>query len=242
MAMNLQRTIMRVIGAREQTVTVTAVEDLLPWYRRVHFSAPEFMRGLELFPTIWVRLWVPSLDDPAALKQRGYTLVDPDPESGTFALEFVLHDTQGPAAAWARSVTPGDTAEIAFTPMRIAPDPAIGTFVLVGDASALPGINSLLDAAPAGAKTRVVFADDHADAAQLPMRLRDDTVLDLVNSGADLAARLRELDVDRDDCYVWAAGERKAVAAIREVVRREWKLPKDRQHTQYYWIEGKPFG
>ena len=74
------------------------MEDLLPWYRRVQLLAPGFVRELERFSTTWVRLWVPGLHGSAGVQQRAYTVVDPDPQAGTFALEFVLHQPAGPAA------------------------------------------------------------------------------------------------------------------------------------------------
>lgn len=231
---------MRALGARERTVTVERVERVLPWYLRITFSAPEFLRELELFPTIWIRIWVHDLDDPTALRQRGFTLVDPDPVAGTFALEFVLHEPTGPAATWALGAEPGDTLEVAITPSKLIPDPRISRFIFVGDATAIPAINSLLDYVPQATQTDVVLADPHHDAESL-LRLRDDTRVTRV-APKELAQSLRDLAPDLSDTYVWAAGERWAITQIRGVVRREWKLPKERQHTQYYWIEGKPFG
>lgn len=242
MAVNWQRALMRMIGAREQPIRVVSVEDLLPWYRRISFSAPDFLRDLELFPTVWVRLWVPSLEDPTVMKQRGFTLVDPDPVAGTFSMDFVIHEPTGPAATWALCAKPGDPVEIAFTPAKLTPDPGIGRFVLLGDSTAVPGINSLLDYLPAGASAEVLLHDAHDDADRLPLRLRDGVTLTLTQTSEEQLAAVRSLDLDLADTYVWAAGERKAIAATREIVRKEWRLPRDRQHTQYYWIEGKPFG
>ena len=240
MAINWQRTVMRAMGAREQVVTVKQVERVLPWYLRITFSAPEFMKDLELFPTIWIRLWVRDLDDPSALRQRGFTLVDPDPVAGTFALEFVIHEPTGPAASWAIGATPGDTVEIAITPSKLMPDPGISRFILVGDATAIPAMNSFLEYLPQETQTDVVLADPHHDAESL-LRLRADSRLTRV-APTGLAQALRDLAPDLEDTYIWVGGERWAITQIRGVVRREWKLPKDRQHTQYYWIEGKPFG
>lgn len=176
------------------------------------------------------------------MRQRGFTLVDPDPVAGTFSMEFMIHEPTGPAATWALHARPGDPVEIAFTPAKLVPDPDIGRFVLLGDSTAVPGINSLLDYLPASASVEVILSDRHEDADRLPLRLREGAALTLVQSSAEQLAALRSLDLDLTDTYVWAAGERKVIAATREIVRKEWRLPKDRQHTQYYWIEGKPFG
>ncbi|GLZ77805.1 hypothetical protein Afil01_26120 [Actinorhabdospora filicis] len=46
----------RVYGAVEHTVTVAAVEDLTPHYRRITFDAPELFTGEPFEPAAWVRL------------------------------------------------------------------------------------------------------------------------------------------------------------------------------------------
>jgi NADPH-dependent ferric siderophore reductase len=43
------------------------------------------------------------------LHQRGYTLVDPNPEADTVDIEFELRD--GVASRWAQHARPGDTNE-----------------------------------------------------------------------------------------------------------------------------------
>ena len=242
MAVNWQRTMMRVWGAHEFPVTVTSIEDVATSYRRIGFDAGEFFVGRELYPTAWIRLWVPALDNPEHLQQRGYTLVDPDPATKRFSLEFVIHEPLGPAASWALGAKVGDVVEIAMTPAKLMPDTGLGKFVLLGDASALAAINSLLDYLPSTTSTTVVFLAHGDDADQLPFRLHDGVELRFVGSGAEQLAVLRELNLDPADSYVWAAGERKDVAAIRQHIRNELRLPRQQQHTQYHWIEGKPFG
>lgn len=241
MPVNWQRTVLRAMGARERGLEVTEVRDVLPWYRRVDVRAPGFLRDLEVFPTIWIRLWVPELDGSGRLRQRGYTLVDPDPGSETFALEFVMHEPAGPASHWAQRVQPGDRAEFAFTPSRLEPSRDIGHYLLIGDSSAIPAINSLLRWKPPEARATVLLGDPHADAVSL-IESPSNVELHHVDSSEELIGRLPGLGADLDGTYAWAAGERALVTAVRKIVRGDWKLPKDRQHTQYYWIAGRPFG
>lgn len=242
MAANWQRGYMRLLGAREQAITVTEVEDILPWYRRITFSGPAFINSIELYPSAWVRLWVPSLDDPSTLRQRGYTLVNPDKASGTFALDFVLHEPVGAASNWAKNARLGETVEIATSLAKLKLDTALENYLLLGDATAIPAINSLIDALPETAQITVIIQDEHPDAAALPIRKTPNASLTIVKTSGELIDSLLAKTPDHASSYVWAAGERKVVARIREIVRKQWQLPKAQQHTQYYWIEGKPFG
>ncbi len=246
MATNWQRGIMKALRVKNHAIEVLEATDLTPWYRRLRVSAPGFLDGLALHPTIWIRLWVPSLKRDV-LVQRGYTLVDPDPESGTFSLDFVLHEPEGAAASWARNARPGTMAEIAHTPQRLTIDPTITTVVVVGDASAVPAINSILEALPEATRAHAIVQEAHPDRAELPLPRAGfpGTSVDWVDpdpDGANAVAAIRALDLDTSSLYVWAAGERRLVKAVREHARGELGLPRERQHTQYYWIEGKDGG
>ncbi|PWJ54344.1 NADPH-dependent ferric siderophore reductase, contains FAD-binding and SIP domains [Quadrisphaera granulorum] len=239
MAVSFQRTVMRAIGAREQRVTVTAAHDVLDGYRRVSFSAPEVMASLDIYPTAWVRLWVPSLTDPRVLKQRGFTLVNPDPKAGTFDLEFVIHHPTGPEASWALAAEPGEEVEIAVTPTAWSPDPEVSRYALVGDASCIPAFVSILGALPPGAEATVLFAGT-PELAQLVRRTDRPVDLQVFPSGTEQVTALRQLDPD--GLVVWCAGERRDVAAVRDLVRRDWAMPRHRRHTRFYWMADKPFG
>ena len=81
----------------------------------------------------------------AVLNQRGYTLVDPNPEADTVDIEFELHD--GVAPRWAQDARPGDTNEVTVMGSNFTlPERAPKGHVIVGDTASLPAINSLLTA------------------------------------------------------------------------------------------------
>lgn len=241
MSTNWQRTLLRAMGVREHPVTVTSVEDVLPWYRRVTVDARGFLNDREMFPTMWIRLWVPDINRPGALRQRGYTLVDPDQEGDTFALEFVMHERAGSASQWAQNVQPGVEVELSHTPTKLKADLAIGNVILVGDSSAIPAINSILDSLPESTLAHVSLLGTHEQAESLiRMRTRDRLVR--ADDREMLISGLRDLSVDPDGTYVWAAGERRMITATRDLVRRQWDVPRDRLHAQAYWIEGKATG
>lgn len=57
--------------------------------------------------------------------------------------------------------------------------------------------------------------------------------------GGELAAWMRRLDVDPADLWVWGAGERGLVKAVRSVCKDVWRLDRARYFTQAYWMKGK---
>ena len=61
-------------------MTVTGRTEITPNYLRLHFTAKKLLTERAIHPTMWVRGWFP---DGAKSHQRGYTLVNPDPEAGT---------------------------------------------------------------------------------------------------------------------------------------------------------------
>lgn len=150
MARGYQGTMLRVLGANEHMIRVEDVYDLVPGFRRVHCSSTDLFDSFQPGPTEYLRLWFPDPDDPDREVQRGYTVLEPDTEAGTFVLDFVLHEPAGPAAAWAAACAPGD--ELPATvygsqPFSVAsPEPA--GYLLVGDAASIPAINSILEVIP----------------------------------------------------------------------------------------------
>ena len=244
---NWQRGVLKAMGVKNHAVEVIGITDFTPWYRRLRLSAPAFLDQLALHPTIWLRLWAPSLTHDK-LVQRGYTIIDPDPATGEFSLDFVLHEPVGPAAHWAKSATVGTRAEVAHTPQRLTIDDGLQTLVLAGDTTALPAINTLLAAAPASANKHVVIQDAHPDHDGLPLAADDRTRVTWTLADTDgnnvvdaLAASIVE-PLDHDRSYLWCAGERRLVKAVREHARGRLELPRSRQHTQYYWIFGHDAG
>ncbi|MBM9468353.1 siderophore-interacting protein [Nakamurella leprariae] len=244
---NWQRGVMRVMRIANHPVRVVAVHDFTPWYRRITFSAPAFVRQLEAFPTAWLRLWVPhpSRGD-GHLSQRGYTLVDVCPDAGTFGLDFVLHEVEGPAGDWARTAAVGDEREVSITPSRPGIPDGTERVVLAGDVTALPAINSWVQALPADVQVSVSIEDGHADVVDLPRAGRDRLQWHWItpegDRGGALAAHLATAERAGPGVYAWAAGEKSLVKAVRPVLRETLALDRAHQFTQFYWIHGRATG
>jgi NADPH-dependent ferric siderophore reductase len=106
-------------------------------------------------------------DDGGKLHQRGYALVDPDPDADTVDVKFALHD--GIASRWARAAQPGDVIAATVLGGKFAiPEPPPAGYVVVGDSASLPAIKSLLGAID-GAPARVFLEAGYNGDKELPV-------------------------------------------------------------------------
>ncbi|MBC7273734.1 MAG: siderophore-interacting protein [Streptomyces sp.] len=230
--------VLKLMGAKDFTLTVTGTEDVTPDYRRVHFTDGELLTHYGIHPTMWIRLWFDNAGKP---HQRAYTLVGPDRETNTFSLEFALHE--GCASDWARAAKPGDTigATVQGTGFQ-HPRPEPSHVFAIGDPASLPALNSLLDAlGPAPATVWFEGTLDglpcHADTSRHDVRQvprRDDGRHLVGQVKADLPALLAATP----DPYVWIACDTATTRALASYVRKELRLPKERTHALGYWRAG----
>ncbi len=233
--------VLKLMRGKDFTFTVTGAEDLTEDYRRVSFTDGGLLAaaGESLHPTMWVRVWFQGAGKP---HQRAYTLVDPDPQAGTFSFEFALHD--GVASAWARGAKPGDTVDATVQGTGFtAPEPAPERLLVIGDAASLPAINSLLDTYPQTPAT-IWFETQHDSDAQLPMRVEQGRhdIRRVRRDGTALADRVRSelpaLVGDPESAYVWLACDTVTTRALTAYLRKELALPKHRVNALGYWRPG----
>ncbi|MFE0456381.1 siderophore-interacting protein [Streptomyces sp. NPDC058914] len=227
--------VLRLMRAKDFTLTVTDAEDVTPHYRRLHLTDGGLLAATGVHPTMWIRLWFANADKP---HQRAYTLVAPDPAAGTFALEFALHE--GAASDWARAAKPGDTIEATVQGTGFEqPAPAPSHVLAIGDPASLPAINSLLAAlGPAPATVWFEGGDDtlpfHTDPARHEIRHvpRQDSGAALVDR---VKAELPDVLKATPHPYVWITCDARTTRALSAYVRKELGVPKERVHALGYW-------
>ena len=224
--------VLKLFRGKDFTFTVTGAEQVTERYRRVHFTDGGLLAAIGVHPTMWVRLWFDNAGKP---HQRAYTLVDPEAETGTFSLEFALHD--GCASDWSRKAQPGDTIEatVQGTGFEV-PDPLPQRMLVIGDPASLPAINSLLAVAPKLPAT-IWFETTHDGDHELPFRidperheLRTVPRPELVDT---LKADLPELI--GPDAYVWIACDTATTRALTAYVVKDLAVPKNRVKALGYW-------
>jgi NADPH-dependent ferric siderophore reductase len=225
--------VLKLLGAGDHTLTVTERHHLSPHYLRLTFTADGLLAAHALHPTMWVRMWFADGDK---LHQRGYTLVDPDPQAGTVAIEFALHD--GVAANWAQNAKPGDTVDVTVLGSNFAlPQPTPAGYIIVGDTASLPAINSLLDAI--GDTPSWVFLEAaHEDDKQLPVRGRAADVewVDRKNNGEALIQAISSSVFDASDHFGWVACDNRTTRAVAKVLREDYRIPRKSIKAQAYWV------
>ncbi|MFF4591000.1 siderophore-interacting protein [Streptomyces sp. NPDC001388] len=241
--------VLRLMRAKDFTLTVTGAEDVTPRFRRLHLTDGGLLAATAVHPTMWVRLWFDNAGKP---HQRAFTLVDPDPAAGTFSLEFALHE--GPAGDWARAARPGDTIEATVQGTGFEePSPAPSHILAIGDPASLPAINSLLDAlgtAPATVwfenaenteNTENAESAEDAEGTAVGLPFRTDPARHEIRHvpRAELVERVRAelpaLLAATPDPYVWIACDTRTTRTLSAYVRKELGVPRERTHALGYW-------
>ncbi|HEX2285380.1 MAG TPA: siderophore-interacting protein, partial [Mycobacterium sp.] len=167
--------------------------------------------------------------------QRGYTLVDPNPEADTVDIEFALHD--GVASRWAQNAKPGDTIEVTVLGSNFTlPEPRPAGYVIVGDTASLPAINSLLDAI-GDAPARVFLEAQYDDDKELPVARSADVVwVDRKNAGEALVQAVSSSAFDAADHFGWVACDNRTTREVVRVLREQYKIPRKSIKSQAYWV------
>lgn len=183
-------------------------------------------------------------DDPAEAaaarrRRRTYTLLDLEPETGTAAVELVVHGS-GLAGPWAGRAQVGDELDVTGPVGSYESDPEAPEHVLICDETGIPAARAILrDLAAAGATgvSAHVEIPDHDERVPLPT----DDVTWLVRGdrphGAPMAALTRSLSCS-PRAQVWIAGEAEAVRALRTHVIADLGLDRRRVSAVAYWTVG----
>ncbi|HEY0061765.1 MAG TPA: siderophore-interacting protein [Telluria sp.] len=183
-------------------------------------------------------VWPPSDVRPTA---RTYTVSSYDARAGELAVDFVLHEDEGPASRWAHLAREGDAIGVAGPggPRRFVPDAA--SYLLFGDSSALPVLASVLANLPGHASGYAFI--EIADSAEV-QRLERPEGIELVwlirttqrpGESTLLLDAARSLDWPAEPVSVTLAGESHQVVALREYLLQARGVPPDAMYAVPYW-------
>lgn len=231
--------VLRALGAKDFQLLVTGRDQICPNFIRIHVDGGGLLEDCGVHPTMWIRLW---FEDNGKPHQRAFTLVNPEPATGAFSLDFALHE--GPAASWARTVQVGETIDATVQGSKFElPGPAPDAALIVGDPASIPAINSLL-AVIGEAPATLWLEYGHPADRDIPLQTRPgDTVawIPRENGGQRLVTHVCAAVIDRLEStpaannYYWLACEAASTRDINRHLRKTLGVDKRRINALGYW-------
>ncbi|MGW4366533.1 ABC transporter ATP-binding protein/permease [Nocardia takedensis] len=239
-----QGAVLTAFGVQYHTATVLRTEQTTPRMRRVWLTAPSLFTEISVEPTAWLRFWFPDPQGSETEFQRGYTIAEYRPDSGEFAVDFVLHEPAGPASAWAVAVQGGETVEVTSFGSKnfaVAEDLPAG-YLLIGDSASIPAINSILAAVPPTVAVEVYLEKHHDDDLLIPLTPHPLARTHWVPRTSESALAEAIEQRDWSNWYAWASPESKSLKHVRTRLRDDFGFPKAEIYAQAYWVHGRSMG
>ncbi|MEX1216683.1 siderophore-interacting protein [Saccharospirillum sp.] len=219
---------------------VLKTDNLTPHMRRITLGGA----GMASFPadqaSAYIKLIFPTEGDARPL-MRTYTVRQH--RENEIDVDFVIHDTVGPASQWAVETQPGDRILVGGPGPKKLINEEADWLLLAGDMTALPAISVNLQLLPDNARGyAVIEVLDRADIQELvkPDNLE---LIWVVNaepdpSGQVLLDRVKQLDWLDGQPAVWAATEFQSMRNLRAYFKQERQVPKSHLYVSSYWKMG----
>ncbi|RFU83456.1 iron ABC transporter permease, partial [Streptomyces triticagri] len=244
MARGFQGAVLRGFGARDHEARVVEKLRLAPHFVRVRFVSATLFDEVVAEPTAWLRFWFPDPDGGDTEHQRAYTITEADPETGAFAVDFVLHEPAGPASRWAALATPGTRVPVmslGSSKFEVGSELPAG-YLLFGDSASIPAVNSILGVVPDEVPVELYLEEHGPDDRLIPLADHPRLRLHRVprGDGTRLAAAVEARDWS--DWYAWIAAEQTSFKLVRKRLREEFGFPKTDLTGRAYWIHGRAMG
>lgn len=234
--------VMKAFGARDHVATVTDIGEVTSHCIRLRFRSDTLFDEALPGPTCFVRGWFP--DGEGKEFQRAYTFSEQNPETGEFALDFVLHEPAGPASKWAAAATPGDQLSMmsmSSRPFEIPAENRPHGYLLIGDSASIPAINSIIEIVPDDIPVEV-YLEEHGPADhEIPLATHPRARFHWVHRDSPEALADAIETRDWSNWYAWAGPESNSLKAIRKRLK-DFGFPRSETHAQAYWAQGKAMG
>lgn len=245
-------------------VTVSAIEDISPAYRRITFAGDDLATFQSLSPEDHIKVAVPEPDAtspnlpeqgpdglyyPEGRKRpdlRDYTPLRYSAADRELVVDFVIHG-DGPASNWAARAEPGHQVGILGPRGSHIVEDAFDWYLLIGDETVIPSITRrLAEASPE--KTYVVFIEINGPDEEQQFDSPADVEVTWVHREGAQPGTTTALEeavrafvtggVPEGESFVFAAGEANGLKGIRRFLLNEAGF--DREWTSFsgHWKYG----
>lgn len=163
--------------------------------------------------------------------------------SNEFDIDFMLHEEAGPASSWAKQAKAGDTILIGGPGPKKMINTDAEWFLLVGDMTALPAISVNLETLPNDAKGYAfieVVSEGDIQSLKHPTGIDVKWIVN-PHPGEDnqsLVNQVKSIEWLSDDVSIWAASEFSTMKALRQFLKNEKQVAKDKLYISSYWKLG----
>ncbi|WP_217182827.1 siderophore-interacting protein [Streptomyces sp. AC495_CC817] len=236
----------RGLELRFRMVTLTAREWLAPDFVRVRLTGDDLEGFDSLGADDHMRLFFPagpvdSVEELRASPSREYTPLAWGPD--WLDVEFAVHGDEGVAAPWAASAPLGSTIGVGGPRGSAVVTGTPGSWLLVGDETAIPAIRRFAALLPAEAPARIVI---ETVSAGREVEIEAPVAVEWVHrgdapAGSALISLLESLsadDVIGDDPFVFIAAEQSIVKPGRALLER-WGVDTAHAVVKGYWKRGE---
>lgn len=185
--------------------------------------------------------WKPQ---PAAIRPviRTFTHRGYDAERNEIWVDFVAHGTHSPASKWAMEAQPGDPIGILMNDGKIELYQPAENYLLVGDATSIPVMGTILEDLPASAKG-ICLLEVFGTADEQVLKTKADFQFIWLHNehperGSQLAETLKGKGLPEVDRFGYIAGEQSTVKAVRHYLRKEKGWGREEFYAFSYWKSG----
>lgn len=225
-----------------KTFTVTNKIYLTPHMLRITLRAQELENYSAASEGGYIKLMLQtSTGEPV---MRTYTVRTYRAAKQEIDVDFVVHETDGPAVLWAVSCQVGDQINVGGPGARKAPNAESDWVLMAGDMSALPAICAHLEAMEKQSKGYALLEIMHADDKQIINAPENIEIQWLINpkpekSNTLLLDKVMSVKWLTGEPYIWVAGELGQSLAIRRYMKEERNTVREQMYASSYWQIGK---
>lgn len=174
---------------------------------------------------------------------RTYTHRGIDLENNFLIIDFVNHGENGPASCWALHAKIGDKLGVAMKLKNYPLHPQADWYFLIGDATAVPVLSSILEALPTTAQGQVLLEVSSKEDEQ---NLKKPEAVDIIwlhnpnpEKGSQLAQKAREILIPENQSkFAYIAAEFLIVKALRKYFRNDLDWSINELNAYSYWKAG----